>query len=148
MTWFPDRPSCRIWGGPDFRHPFTVETFREDTHWEEISSYAFDEPGGGLVAFGQFYARMDRCNLSRLAVSPSRRRQGWGVRLIRELADLGCKELAVEECSLFVMADNEPAVGLYRELGFRTVPYPDPGFELPGAVYMVAERKYLTAETP
>lgn len=140
MTWFPDRASCRIWGGPDFRHPFTEETFRQDAHWDDIPSYALVDAEGELVAFGQFYLRAGRCNLSRLVVSPGRRRRGLGRVLIQRLAELGCRELSVNECSLFVMADNAPAVNLYRKLGFRSQPYPEADLDLEGALYMVSER--------
>ena len=136
MTWFPDRESCRVWGGPSFRHPFTEATFREDAHWEELPSYSLVGGSGELLGFGQFYRRWDRCHLGRLVVSPHHRRRGLGAVLVDGLAALGRKRLAAQECSLIVMAANVPAVHLYRKLGFEPVAWPDPD-GIPGALFMV-----------
>ncbi len=137
MAWFPDRRSCQRWGGPNFRFPFTTETFREDTHLEQ-PSFSLVGESGELLGFGQFYVRAGRCHLARLAIAPERRERGLGARLIRELSSLGCQRLDTGECGLFVMSDNNRAVRLYTRLGFVAARYPEEGFDLPGCVYMVA----------
>jgi hypothetical protein len=40
MTWFPDAESCRLWGGTDFRHPFTEDSFVADSRCETLPSYS------------------------------------------------------------------------------------------------------------
>ena len=36
MAWFPDAEGCTVWGGPDFRYPFTEETFVTDSRCETL----------------------------------------------------------------------------------------------------------------
>jgi hypothetical protein len=57
MTWFPDAASVDLWGGPNFRYPFT-------------------DASGQLAAFGQSYERTGRGHLARLISNPKMRRQG------------------------------------------------------------------------
>jgi ribosomal protein S18 acetylase RimI-like enzyme len=139
MTWFPDAKRLRIWGGPEFRFPFTAANFREDAKVDGIDSFALIGDDGALAAFGQCYVRVERCHFGRLAVAPDRRGQGLGTRLLSELAGWGHAQFGPRELSLFVMRDNESAHRLYRRLGFREVPYPDPSF-MPESLYMIAPR--------
>lgn len=138
MSWFPDAESTSIWGGPKQRFPFTAESFREDTMLDEVPSYSLIGDGGELLAFGQYYERAGRCHLARLATAPDQRRRGLGVALVRELSRLGCERLGVGVCSLFVMADNAPARGLYEKLGFAPAPFPPGSPDLEGCLYMTA----------
>lgn len=138
MTWFPDREGCVTWGGPEFRFPFTEESFLEDSRLGELPSYALVGAGGELLAFGQFYLRAARCHLGRLAVAPAHRGRGLGRRLVVGLAELGCRTLGVEECSLFVVPENTVAAGLYEKLGFRPAEYPEAGLPFQGFDYRVA----------
>jgi len=145
MPWFPDQHSCAIWAGPKFRYPFTAETFVEDTRLE-LPSHALVDDQGEVVAFGQYYVRADRCHFARLVVSPRHRGHGLGSRLILELAKTGFEQLQLEECSLFVLTDNRPAVRLYEKLGFRTTPFPSMSeLGLEGAEYRVASMATLMA---
>lgn len=138
MSWFPDREDCGKWGGPEFRVPFTEDSFREDAKLESLASWSLVRPDQSLCAFGQYYDRLGRCHFGRLAVAPSARGQGLGTTLMRELADRGRKELGADSCSLFVLADNEPALRLYKRLGFVARPYPEPGPAYDPYLYMVA----------
>jgi len=36
MNWFPDAHACRVWGGMQFRFPFTPATFREDAKIDSL----------------------------------------------------------------------------------------------------------------
>ena len=138
MSWFPSLESCRVWGGPEFRFPFTAESFRADCHLELPSSALLDA-GGTLCGFGQYYLRAGRCHLARLVIAPTHRGRGLGTRLIELLAHAGQVALGVNQCSLFVSAANTAALALYQRLGFTPAQYPgDPGLPLPaGCYYMV-----------
>ncbi len=138
MTWFHDAHELRIWGGPEFRFPFTAATFREDARVDGIDSFALVAEDGAPVAFGQCYLRVERCHFGRVGVAPRWRGQGVGTRLLREMAECGQETFGPRELSLFVMHDNEAAHRLYRRLGYRETPYPDPSF-LPDAHYMIAQ---------
>jgi ribosomal protein S18 acetylase RimI-like enzyme len=144
MGWFPDRRSCRIWGGPDFRYPFTEQSFQEDTRFEVLPSYVY-ATDRTLVGFGQYYLRAGRCHVSRLAVSPTLRGNGWGSELLSALIDLGSAALRVDQCSLFVSADNQPAARLYRRLGFAQAPYPGPEPAMHDVLYLIAEIRRVRA---
>lgn len=125
MSWFPDAHSVDIWGGPNFRYPFTAETFREDCRVDVMASYALRNSAGELAAFGQSYERQGRGHLARLVSNPALRRQGAGRKLIRMI--IAALEMTgdYDECSLFVYRDNIPAYQCYLSLGFVVVQYPD-----------------------
>ena len=137
-TWFPDEHSCRVWGGPAFRFPFTPETFLTDSKLAELPSYVLIRGPAELCAFGQFYPRAGRCHLSRLAVAPTQRGRGVGTELIRMLIREGKKTLGVTESSLFVHVTNTSALALYQRLGFQCASYPGPDLMIPDSHYMVA----------
>jgi len=125
MSWFPDAHSVDIWGGPNFRYPFTSETFREDCRVDVMASYVLRNSAGELAAFGQSYDREGRGHLARLVSNPALRRQGAGHKLIRMI--IAALEMAgdYDEYSLFVYRDNTPAYQCYLSLGFVVVEYPD-----------------------
>ncbi len=136
MKWFPDQRSCQLWAGPTFRFPFTESTFLEDTRNRELPSYVLLGADERSVGFGQYYLRAGRCHLARLVIAPKYRGQGLGRSLIGELVELGVKDLRIGECSLFVAADNAPAIRLYQKLGFEKVPYPEDDPSVTAFVYM------------
>jgi len=136
MQWFPDQQSCAIWAGPDFRYPFTQETFREDMRLQ-LPTYSLISDDGELLGSGQYYLRVGRCHLARLAISPRHRGRALGAVLIRELCQRGCAELNVDHCSLFVLTSNTPAMRLYTRLGFKEALYPGEMPDIEGCIYML-----------
>ena len=140
MTWFPDAESVLIWGGPEFRYPFTATTFREDCRVERMDSYCLRNPAGELAAFGQSYERDGRGHLARLVSSPERRGAGAGKKLISMI--IATLEAAhdFDEYSLFVFRHNEPAYRCYLSSGFVVRDYPD-GAPLPGQCYFLTKRR-------
>jgi ribosomal protein S18 acetylase RimI-like enzyme len=138
MSWFPDRESCQVWGGPEFRFPFAEASFREDAKLDSLPSWALVGNDRTLAGFGQCYLRAGRCHVGRLAIAPPFRGQGFGSTLVQELCSWGRTEFGVESCSLFVMPSNVQAKRLYERLGFAQVPYPEPVPELQEIIYMVS----------
>ena len=143
MAWCPDARSCQVWGGPQFRHPFTAETFVADTRCRDLPSFVLQDEAGTVVAFGQYYLRAGRCHFGRLVVSPAMRGRGLGTQLIRGLAREGVSRLGVEECSLFVVPDNLDAMRLYERLGFVVAEYPEDDPDVRPFTYMVAPASAL-----
>lgn len=124
MDWFESRQDVVIWGGPEFRYPSTRASFFEDIRWQRILSYSLLEPAGEFIGFGQIYDRDGHVHLARLIVTPSRRGQGVGTRLIEMLMRVGREKLSQQRYSLFVFRDNKPAFECYRALGFEISDYP------------------------
>jgi ribosomal protein S18 acetylase RimI-like enzyme len=125
MKWFPDADATRVWGGPDFRHPFNRHSFAEDIHWGRMATFSLRSPAGELAAFGQLYERLHRINLARLVVNPTMRGQGIGKRLIEALMTLGPQMFSCSEFSLFVYRDNVVAAKTYESMGFKVTNYPE-----------------------
>ena len=138
MRWFPDPASCRQWGGPGFRFPFTAQTFRDDARLDHLPSWSLIGADDAPCGFGQYYLRLGRCHLARLAIAPAMRGRGLGSTLIRELCERGRADLGTDTFSLFVLPDNERALRLYRRLGFSAVAYPEPDPVFAGCIYMIA----------
>ena len=138
MAWFDSEASLRAWGGPNMRYPMVLAHFLEDIRITTLTSYHLLDSAGELVAFGQYYLREGRCHLGRLAVSPQHRRQGHAQQLIAQLVERGCAELQTSEVSLFVMADNLPAVNCYLGLGFVEASYPSGDIGIDNCLYLVA----------
>ena len=138
MRWFPDADACRVWGGPSFRFPFTLESFRLDTRMDSLSTWGLMQ-GDALAGFGQYYLRAGRCHLGRLAIAPSLRGRGLGGTLVRELCRIGSSDLGIATYSLFVLPGNERALRLYERLGFSAARYPETGTAFDECTYMVAE---------
>jgi len=136
MGWFASLESCRVWGGPEFRYPFTVASFREDCRLAKLPSFALLDAADTLHGFGQYYLRAQRCHLARLVIAPAQRGRGFGTELLELLASAGRAALGVEQCSLFVACANTAALALYQRMGFAHAPYPD-GPGLTGAHYLV-----------
>lgn len=124
MTWFPDAASVDRWGGPEFRFPFSRQSFIEDCRVDVMDSYVLKNPGDERAAFGQSYERTGRGHLARLVVNPRLRRQGAGRRLIELIIASLEKRHAFDEYSLFVYRDNIPAYHCYLSLGFTVTDYP------------------------
>ena len=137
MSWFADRKACQLWGGPAFRFPFTEATFREDARLGSQPTWTLTDDRDALRGFGQYYLRVGRGHLARLAIAPSVRGRGYGSTLIHLLCHRAAAELGVDSFSLFVDAGNDGALRLYRRLGFSEQPYPESFPGLAGCVYMV-----------
>ena len=148
MEWFSDARSCQMWGGMQFRYPFTSSSFEEDSRWQTLPSYVLLDDAEALLGFGQFYLRAGRCHLGRLVISPAHRAKGLGGWLIGGLTQLGTKTLNATECSLFVVKDNAPAIRLYEKLGFVRASYPEHDPDVAPFDYMVVSAAKLIAWNP
>lgn len=112
-------------------------SFRADAKLASLPTRILVQGDGRLAAFGQYYLRVGRCHLGRLAVAPFLRGGGFGTRLVRELCAEGRARFGVGACSLFVVPSNPRAKALYERLGFAEIAYPEPAPELEPYRYMV-----------
>ena len=103
-----------------FSHPWPeAELVRELAHPATLLLVA--RAGDGPIAgYALFHQAAGEAELLRLGVAPGERGRGTGRMLVeaglRRLADRG-----TTLCHLEVRVDNEPALALYRRLGFRPV---------------------------
>jgi ribosomal protein S18 acetylase RimI-like enzyme len=125
MTWFSNEEELSIWAGPNFRFPFSFNSFKQDLKLDELKSFALISDKYELMAFGQYCLRVNRCHLVRLIVSPHHRRQGVASILIEQLITLGTLDLKTESSSLFVLEHNINAIKAYKKMGFSMVNYPE-----------------------
>ncbi|NNC78342.1 MAG: GNAT family N-acetyltransferase [Woeseiaceae bacterium] len=136
MAWFPSERDIRVWGGPEFRYPFTSQTFREDVRWDNMASFSLYDPTDKFTGFGQTYERVGRINLARLVVDPDRRGTGAGRRLVTMLMSAAARLLPLKEFSLFVYRDNLAALKCYQSLDFEICEYPEDDPLAAEALYM------------
>jgi ribosomal protein S18 acetylase RimI-like enzyme len=140
MTWFPDKESVMRWGSPYTRYPLREETFFVDVEWDSIPAFVARNDDGDLLAFGQFYNKLGRCHLARLAVAPEYRGRGLGEEFVAALMARGARELGADEFSLYVMTANKPAYNCYRALGFHVAPPPLGDAQLENCVFMTSRQ--------
>ncbi|WP_078084665.1 GNAT family N-acetyltransferase [Microbulbifer mangrovi] len=139
ISWIDSEAACHQWGGPWFQYPFDARSFSRDCRWRELPTFVVEDNRGQLLAFGQYYNRLDCCHLGRLIVSPGFRGAGIGTLLITQLIAHGCEALQSDRCSLFVLKDNHRALALYEKLGFCKRDYPEPEQGMEICHYLVAE---------
>jgi ribosomal protein S18 acetylase RimI-like enzyme len=137
-NWFSDFEQILTWGGPDMVYPISDKDFVELLTKPHLNSYALVDANQQLLAFGQYYIRLDRWHLGRLAVNPQFRGQGLAKVLVTELLQSAALKKSNMEASLFVFTDNHVAHQCYQSLGFIETDYPGgvPG-NLQNCVYMV-----------
>ena len=136
MSWFSCETELTDWSGPNFRYPFDLTSFIDDLKLSKLNSFVLISNDSELLAFGQYYQRLEKCHLGRLIVNPKFRGKGLASDLMLHICELGLKELKVKECSLFVLAHNEYAIKAYKKFGFYFVDYPGE-IPLDNCLYMV-----------
>jgi ribosomal protein S18 acetylase RimI-like enzyme len=139
LGWFATARDLLYWGGPELTFPPELNRFKLQSKYHKSHSHVL-RLDHEVVAFGQYYNRLDRCHLGRLVVSPRHRGQRLGEQLIEQLLRHGQSQLNLAEASLFVLNDNRPAMRLYRRMGFVERPYPKP-IPLPNCIYMIRPEK-------
>jgi ribosomal protein S18 acetylase RimI-like enzyme len=137
-NWFNSFEEIHRWGGPQMTYPMSEQTFLALLTQPHLNCYVLVDDADQLLAFGQYYMRLDRRHLGRLVVNPTCRGQGVGKLLVTELLKSALKQQAAIEASLFVFTDNPAAYGCYQSLGFVETVYPGgvPG-NMPNCIYMV-----------
>ena len=136
MNWFSCEQELKDWAGPNFRYPYNFASFSSDLNFNSFKAFSLVDDKFRLLAFGQYYLRLNRCHLARLVVSPNYRGKGIAKELMMRLSELGTAELKVNACSLFVLKHNKSAIKAYEKFGFSESHYPD---ELPidNCIYMI-----------
>ncbi|SDF37562.1 ribosomal-protein-alanine N-acetyltransferase [Desulfovibrio legallii] len=98
------------WSAAQCRAAFSQRAFAALGLWE----------GPRLCGYISVYHTADELEILNLAVSPERRRQGLGRRLLQAALRLAAKG-GIVNILLEVRAGNAPAVSLYESCGFQRV---------------------------
>ena len=140
FRWFKSTQAVLYWAGPEVSYPLQIKRFKQESKFDKSHSHVLINQANQVLAFGQYYQRLDCCHLGRLVVAPNHRKQGLGQELVAQLLALGQQHLGLDHASLFVLKDNLPAMRLYQKLGFVETNYPQT-IPLENCIYMVRHQK-------
>ncbi len=101
----------------------TVKMLTSFTRWRcALTAFVKDKPVGFAVLFLHAYKKIAHQCLFGMLVDSDYRNQGIGTQLVMHILELGKKNFNLEVMYLEVFEGN-PAINLYRRLGFREVGY-------------------------
>jgi ribosomal-protein-alanine N-acetyltransferase len=107
-----------------FKHPWSAELLRRELHHDWSVALVAAEPGvdgpSAVVGFIVFWLVHDEVHVLNVAVAASARRRGVARILMDEAASRG-RTARARLVTLEVRRSNEPALALYRALGYRQV---------------------------
>ena len=137
--WFNTDAEIHTWGGPNMTYPMCDKDFLKHLTADHFKSFCLLNQEQQLVAFGQYYRRLEHQHLSRLAVNPTYRSQGLAKVLITKILEQAFLAQSAKGASLFVFKDNTVAYNCYRSLGFIETEYPEVPFpgNMQHCAYMV-----------
>jgi ribosomal protein S18 acetylase RimI-like enzyme len=104
------------------------ENFLKSLTAEHFKSFCLLNDEQQLVAFGQYYRRLEHHHLGRLAVNPKQRGQGLAKILITKILEQAFLNQSAKGASLFVFKDNTVTNQCYQSLGFIEIEYPKQPF--------------------
>ena len=99
-----------------FSSPWSEKSFQDSISREDTIFLVCEE--GSITGYIGMYISFDEASITNVAVSPEFRKRGYGERLVAE-AKLAAKEANAENIFLEVRVSNEPAISLYKKMGFE-----------------------------
>ena len=102
-----------------FSQPWTAEQCRAAFRQPAFAAFGLVETAG-LAAYISFYHSADELEILNIAVTPERRRQGLGRRVLGMALQVAGK-MGIKKSLLEVRESNIPAIGLYESFDFRPV---------------------------
>lgn len=102
-----------------FPTPWDIESYRREME-NPVSFYIVARDGDNPVAFGGMWIIEGHAHIDTLATDENHRRHGLGRMIINRFIH-ECKLRNVDEITLEVRINNEPAKNLYKSFGFVTV---------------------------
>ena len=117
------------WAGARFQYPLDAAQLEEHLARTALAESmasaftAFDAASGTALGHGELTA-IDPVHgttvMRRVAVAPNQRRRGAGRAIVMELLRVAFDDLGLHRVEVRAFTGNEPAVALYRSVGFRT----------------------------
>ncbi|MCY0876285.1 MAG: ribosomal protein S18-alanine N-acetyltransferase [Firmicutes bacterium] len=101
-----------------FSAPWSRNAFLGELTENHFARYLLLSKGGTPIGYGGMWVIIDEAHVTNIAVLPDHRGQRLGERMLRQLMAeaiaLGARKMTLE-----VRVSNQPALGLYRKLGFQ-----------------------------
>ncbi len=104
-----------------FSDPWSLRSITSELN-NPLSLWVVAEENGVVAGYVGSQSVLGEADMMNLAVAPACRRRGIGRKLVEELIRR-LKEQRTHVLVLEVRASNDPAIGLYEELGFIQVGY-------------------------
>lgn len=103
-----------------FTTPWQADTFAGLLDRDGVELLVLVDGREGVVGYAVLWCILDQGELANIAVTPGRRGQGLGARLLRHVMDVA-RRRGVEKLFLEVRASNAPALAMYANFGFEQV---------------------------
>lgn len=103
-----------------FTTPWQPDTFLGLLERQGVELLVLVDAGEGIIGYAVLWCILDQGELANIAVTPGRRGQGLGARLLRHVMDVA-RQRGVEKLFLEVRASNAPALAMYAAFGFDQV---------------------------
>jgi len=100
-----------------FSLPWSEKSFADSVSRED-TIFLVCEKDACITGYIGMYISFDEASITNVAVSPAFRKRGCGEQLVTE-AKVAAKTAGAECVFLEVRASNEPALSLYKKLGFE-----------------------------
>jgi len=101
-----------------FTAPWSRSAFVGELTENHFAHYYLLMKGDQMVGYGGMWVIIDEAHVTNIAVLPNFRRHQLGERLLRQLI-VDALALGAHKMTLEVRVGNQPALGLYRKLGFQ-----------------------------
>ncbi len=103
-----------------FTTPWQPDTFAGLLDRDGVELLVLADAGDGVIGYAVLWCILEQGELANIAVTPGRRGQGLGARLLGHVMDVA-RRRGVEKLFLEVRASNAPALAMYAGFGFEQV---------------------------
>lgn len=100
-----------------FTLPWSRQAFLQELS-NEAAFYIVAVTAGKIIGYAGMWSIIDEGHITNLAVHPEHRRMGLGEMMLSEMIRIS-EEDGILQHTLEVRASNEPAIGLYKKMGFK-----------------------------
>lgn len=101
-----------------FTSPWTMEALEQEMLKNEYAYYVLALDGEEVIGYCGAWLILDECHITNVAVLSTYRGNGIGEALMREMMQRTARKGA-RSMTLEVRVSNDPALHLYRKLGFK-----------------------------
>lgn len=131
-----------------FTNPWTRDMLeRELRHSDVARIYVLRLQDGTIAAFCTCWIIVDELHVNTIAVAPSHRRKGLGIRLMRQVL-ASAAAAGARRATLEVRRSNEAALRLYEQLDFHVTAVRSRYYTRPQEDALILWRDDLTAVEP